>query len=294
MPKIHIVTDSSANFIAQNLIKHHDITVVPNTVTVAGREYVDGEEISGEDALGLIRKYPESHRVQSPTPEAFAQVFASLATRVDAIVSIHPSRELYPSWRNAKIAAQQIMGSCEVVVIDSQTLCVAQGMLVQIASRALKEGTDLDELIRRVRGAVERVYSIYAVDSLDFLLRSGIMTPAHSVLGSMLHVKPFLAMEEGRLVTIEKVKTRHQMVERMVEFAVEFTDLIDVAIVQNRAAGTEQTRSLQERLLLEFPRQPFIHTVYNPALATLIGVDAFGVVVLEDEMEGFPDDDFED
>jgi hypothetical protein len=86
------------------------------------------------------------------------------------------------------------------------------------------------------------------------------------------------------------VKTRLQAVDRLVEFVVEFSDIEDVLILQHKSYITEQTRMVQDRLAVDFPGQYFPHTLYNPSLAGLIGVDATGIVVLESEIEELDDD----
>jgi fatty acid-binding protein DegV len=106
----------------------------------------------------------------------------------------------------------------------------------------------------------------------------------------MLQIKPFLAMEEGHLRPMEKVRTRVQAVERLVEFAVEFTEIEEAVILQPKAHVTEQTRMLQDRLAVEFPGRHFPHALYGPSLAALIGPDATGLVVLESEIDEDEDD----
>ncbi|MBZ0288499.1 MAG: DegV family EDD domain-containing protein, partial [Anaerolineae bacterium] len=211
-------------------------------------------------------------------------VYTRLAADADAIVSIHPSRHLSASWENGRVAAEQISGHCEVFVIDSQSISAGQGMLVREASSAVGNDLSADEVVRRVRGTVERIYAIFYVESVNLLLQNRFISSSHAVLGTMLGVKPFLAIENGQLTPMEKVRTRTQAVERLVEFVVEFTEIDDVVILQNRAHLSEQTRMIQDRLAVEFPGRQFPYALYGPSLAALIGVDATGVVILESEV----------
>jgi DegV family protein with EDD domain len=293
MPKIHIVTDSCAHFVNAHFVQQNPVTVVPNCLTIGDVVYRESQDLSAEEALQHIARRKTPPTVTPPTVQDYMQVYERLAHTHDAIISIHASREIFDSWQNARNAAQSMMGYCEIVVLDSQTLCVAQGLLVQVAVRAIQDGQPPDEVVRIVRGAVDRLYAVYYVETLDFLLRSKIMSASHTLLGTMLGIKPFVSLEEGRLAAIEKVRTRGQAVERLVEFAVEFTDIEQAVLLQSRLAVTDQTRSLQERLSSEFPQLQFPYTVYAPSLAALIGTDATGIVILESEistMEFFEDD----
>ncbi|MDX1991760.1 MAG: DegV family protein [bacterium] len=290
MVNVHIVTDSCAHFANPALLRQHPVTVVPNKISLGSKTYREGIDISAEDALTLIAQSPKLVKLSVPTIEEYTAVYNRLSHEADAILSIHASRELYPSWQNARAAAQPMIGSTQVAVIDSRTLCVAQGMLVNFATRIAQQDISFDEMVRQVRGAADRLYTIYTVEALDFLLENRIMSPSHTILGSMLGIKPFVTIEEGRLVPVEKVKTRTQTIERLVEFAVEFTEVEDTLIVQNKAQITDLTRALQERLAVEFPDKEFPYATYSAAMAMLIGADAAGIVILECEMEDLDDD----
>ncbi|HEX2905839.1 MAG TPA: DegV family protein [Phototrophicaceae bacterium] len=285
MPSVQIVTDSCANFASLHFLQQHPVTVVPNKISLAGRSYREGVDLSADDALRLMAHQPYAPLVTSPSEAEFVEVYNRVARTCDAIISIHPSREIFPSWENALRASRQVVGSCPVFVIDSQNICVGQGMLVKVAAKAIERESHVDDMVRAVRGAIERIYSIYYVESVSYLLQNKIITPSHAVLGMMLGIKPFLGVEHGRLQLIEKVKTRLQAVDRLVEFVVEFAEVEDAVMVQHKPYISEQTRMVQDRLAVEFSSHHFPYTLYNPSLAALIGVDATGIVILEREIE---------
>ncbi len=276
---VHIVTDSCAHGeIPPN------VTVVPNTITVQGKSYREGVDLSAEDALRLFTHQPYAPLVYVPTQEEYFEVYERLTREYDAIISIHASREIFPSWQNARAAAQQLLGRCQIEVIDSRTISAGQAMLVRLAARSLADGVSVDEEVRILRGAVERIYSIYYVETTDFLMQNRVMPPAHTILGMMLNLKPVLTVEGGRLAPMEKIRTRIQAIERLVEFAAEFDAFEDAMIVQHKPGITEQSRMLVDRLAVDFPDRRFPSTLYGASLAALIGVDATGLVILENEL----------
>ena len=277
---VHIVTDSSAHGQLPA-----NVTVVPNTITVQGKSYREGVDLSPEDALRMFSHQPYAPLIHVPTQAEYLEVYDRLAHDYEGIISIHASREILTSWQNARAAAQQVMGRCEIAVVDSRTISAAQGMLVRLAARTLADAQNVEDVVRVLRGAVDRLYSVYYVEATDFLMQNRIMTPSHSILGMMLNLKPILTVEEGRLVPMEKVRTRIQAIERLVEFAVEFTELDDAMVVQHRPGQTDQTRMLSDRLAAEFPDRHFPSTIYGASLAALIGTEATGLVILESEID---------
>lgn len=275
---VHIVTDSSAHGQLPP-----NVTVVPHTIALGGKTYREGVDLSSEDALRLFNHQPYAPLIHVPTQAEYLEVYERLARENDAIISIHASREILTSWQNARAAAQGVMGRVQIEVIDSRTISAGQAMLVRLVARSLADGASVDESVRILRGAIERIYSVYYVESTDFLMQNRIMTPSHSILGMMLNLKPVLTVEEGRLVPMEKVRTRIQAIERLVEFVVEFTAFDDAMIVQHRPGLSDGTRMLHDRLAAEFPDRRFPSTLYGASLAALIGAEATGLVVLESE-----------
>lgn len=289
MTKIHVVTDSGARFANQRLLQQYPVTVVPYQLDIGGTLYKEDVDLSAEDAMHLIKAQSKPPRIIAPSEEDYAELYASLSRMYDGIISIHTSREITDSWANARRAAQRVSGECEVIAIDSKSICAGQGMLVRLAGQAALDGMSFDDAVQKVRDAVDRIFSTFYVDTLEYLHINGIMSESRMILGAMLKIKPIISMEEGQPIVTEKVRTRSQAIDRMIEFLVEFDDLDDAMIIQNRAHITEQARQLQDRLSIEFPGRHFPYTMYGMVLATLLGGEVTGVMVLESEMEGFDD-----
>ncbi len=287
MPKIHIVTDSGARFSNPRLVRHFPVTILPNVIEIAGKRYLEGIDIDTDDAFRLMAQQASPPLVEPPSENDYAELYARLSHFCDAIISVHPSRELSPSWRNGRLAAQQVSGDCEIAVVDSQSLCAGQGMLIRVAGRAANEQNTTEDVIQAVRQAVNRIYSVYCVDNVNFLRANGIMKPSHALLSTHLGIKPFVSLEDGNIIVIEKVRTRGEVIERLVEFLVEFTELEDAVVLQDQKHITEETRLMQDRLALEFPGQHFPFTMYSPTMASYLGTEATGVAVLEKAVDDF-------
>lgn len=292
MPNIQIVTDSCAHFVTPHFLHQYQmVTVVPNKISIAGKSYREGIDLTPEEGLRLLNGQAYAPIVTAPTVADFSDVYNRLSRHCDGIISIHASREIYSSYANGLAAARPFSGNCPIAVIDSQNLCAGQGMLVKAAIKATQQYSTLDDMVRAVRGAVERVYAVYYAESVGYLQQNKIISASHALLSSMLGIKPFLSIEHGRMELVEKVRTRSQAVERMVEFVTEFSDLEDVVILQHKSYMSEQARMIQDRLSVDFPGQYFPYALYGTSLAALIGADATGVVIFEKEME-LDDDDF--
>lgn len=286
MGKLQIITDSSAQFLNPSLVHQYDITVVPVTIRFGEERFQEGNDL---DAEGFFRRVLTEGMpipvLEAPSVADYAQAIERHSRHADHIIILPMGNGLSNSWHNAQAAADDLMGRSEIVVIDSLTTSVGLGFLAETAARAGQATTSLESVVRVVRGAVQRVYSVFYVETLDYLFRSHLIGEAQAILGKMLGIKPFLTIEDGEIVPMEKVRTRSQAVDKLIEFVAEFSNIKELVIMQNTAHITDQTRMLQDRLALEFGRHDFPVRMYGPTLGTHLGPDGVGIIVYESEEE---------
>ncbi len=281
---IAIVTDSSARFAQNKQSQHSNVYILPNTIEIASHCWLEATDGVLENLLRLMDETRSTPRITAPSTDAYAALYRQLVESYSAIVSIHPSRELSQSFENARAAALQVqVASCPIAVLDSRTICAAQGVIVRLAAELAQRGLPLRDLLDAVRSALERVYSLYYVETLECLRRSAIMADSRAILGSLLGVKPLLTLEGGRFKVIEKVRTRAQAIDQIIEFLAEFDALEETIISQARPTTAEQTRAILERLSHEWKDRSVSLTTHCAAVVALLGGDAGGVVVLERE-----------
>lgn len=295
MSRLHIVTDSSARFGRPAVISQLGIHILPNMIDIGNLSFREDLDLNAEDLLRMLPDLSQPPTVRPPATADFVALYMQLAHSGSGIISVHPARGLNSSWANAQIAAQQVTSpSCPITVLDSRTVCAAQGLLVRLAAQLAAEDTPYDRIVQQVRAATERVYSVYYVDTLEYLRRNAIITESRAILGTMLGIKILVSVEDGQLIVTEKVRSRAHGVEHLVEYLLEFDAVDDAVILQPRAALTDAARVLQDQLSSTFVGQHFTYIPYCAALAVRIGGDATGIVILESEFERNDDDLSED
>lgn len=274
---IAIVTDSSARFTRPAFIHQLNVHVLPNTIEIGRHRLIEGPDFVLDELLRLMTDPNMIPRILPPTVEAYVALYRQLVSNHTAIVSIHPSRELSKSFDHARAAAAQVQATkCPITVLDSRTICAAQGVIVRLAAELAQHETPLPDLLDAVRSALERVYSIYYVETLEYLRHNGIIADSRAILGSLLGIKPLLTIQDGQLKVIEKVRTRGQAIDQLVEFLTEFDEIEETVILQARSGVTEQVRMIQERLNADWGGQPVNFTTYCAAVAALLGGGSWG------------------
>jgi len=283
--RVHIVTDSAAT-IEPAVAKRLGVTVLPLTVRIGHRQtlahdYQDGIDLDHEELLLRMARERIRPSIVGPTAEQFRRVYSQLARRTDQIISLHSSASLSLVHHEAQIAARGFLGRCDIVVMDSETLSLGLGILAQEAAQLANKSVPLGEIMRQIRGIIRRIYIALVTDTLDHLEYSRLISPAQAILGTMLGIKPFLAIEEGKIIPMEKVRSRERAIDKLGEFINEFSEIERMVILQSTPYPTEQTKMLQERLNIAAPGKEHPILLYGPLLASHIGPDGMGLVVYE-------------
>lgn len=282
MRHVRVVTDSTVH-LDPEVIERLNITVLPMQIHVDGQALVDGPNLDKEMFFRQMARLSVPPRSVPPSLEVFKETYEELSQTTAHILSLHVSSSLSDVCAVARQAASPMLGRCEIAVVDSQTISVGLGILVKAAAEAAAKGQSLDSIVRTVRGMIQRIYVVFFVETLDYLEREGRIRPAQALLGTMLNIKPFLTMEEGELIPMEKVRFRDKAVDKLFEFVAEFSDIEQIAVLQSTPRPTEETKLLLERLEIMFPGLEVPIVVYGPTLASHLGVGALGIIVFEGE-----------
>lgn len=283
MGKVRIVTDSAARFQNHSVVEKYQIETVRLRIHLGSHTYVEGVELDSEELFYRMQQGKAIPVTIPPSQEEFEEVLRALCRETDQIIVLTHSQHLSRTWHHANEARKALLGSCEIAVIDSLTSSVGLGLLVEAAAQAAEDGARLEDVVRVARGVIPRLYSVYYVETLDYIQRAGLVGEAQSILGAMLNIMPFLTIESGVLIPMEKVRSHTQAIDKLVEFVTEFNEIKQLIIMQNTLRETDKTRMLQDRLMLEFPTLDYPIMLYEPLLSSWIGPDGMGVVVFEGE-----------
>jgi DegV family protein with EDD domain len=282
---IHIVTDSSVRFLDQEAQHHKLINLAPTTVRFEDGSIEDRPDLLLSDLRSRFQASPGQAYVDPPSVEQLAAVYYRLQDETDEILSIHTSTGISASFRNALKASEGFRGRCDIQVIDSTSLSAGLGMLAKAAAEAADGGKSIEDVVHVVRGIIPRLYVVFFLDDLAYLERSGLVSQSQAILGNMLNIFPFLTVEHGRLIPMEKVRTRIRAQEKLIEFVTEFGDIEQLGILHSTPEPDEEALSVAERLEALYPDTSIEYVNYGPSLATYVGLNGLGLVVLESKEE---------
>jgi len=265
-------------------VEAYSIEIIPHVLRIGRQRYDETEDFSSERFFQALREHQVGGRsmlpeVEAPNINRVLDCYQKVGQQADQVIAIHMSSHLSPMWAQSRKAAEMMMGRYGIRVIDSMTASMGLGILVQMAAQAAADGADLYEAARLINGAVPHMYIAFFSETLHYLERSAKLGSAQSVLGTMLGIKAMITMEGGKLVPLEKVQHRQDVVEKLYNFTAEFSNLEEVGVVQHRY---EQTQAdFVERMKEGLPNVPVRILPYTPSLAAHLGPNVMGVIVYE-------------
>lgn len=275
---IRIVTDSTCDLPAE-IIAQLGIHVIPLYINIGNQGYLDGIDITREEFYTRLPSFSSHPTTAVPSMERFLNTYNSLADEgANEVLSIHISKALSGIVDIARAAAQETT-STHVTVLDSGQLSLGTGFLVETAARMAAGGSSLDEILHALDDQKKRTYVFAALDTIEFLKRSGRMNKYLARLATLLKIKPILTMNSGKPGS-ERVRTRGRAIKRVVEMLAAAGPLERVAIVHTHASSEilAELRSMTAHLL---PPGPIITEDITPVLGAHIGPGAVGFAIVQ-------------
>lgn len=242
---IKIVTDSTAD-LPPVLAKELGITVVPLYVRFGDKTYRDGVDITGDEFYKRLLTDPIHPNTSQPTPQDFTDVYRELSQKADGIVSIHISGKLSGTCSSALQAKEVVAAECPVEVIDSKTTSMALGLIVMAAVKIANTGTSVKQVAEEIRQVVSDVKLLVTFDTLKYLAKGGRIGKAKSMLGSVLNVKPLLAIKDGEFVPVAQVRSRSKGIDKLFDFAIGTPNVEDLAVIHSTTS--DEAESLASRI----------------------------------------------
>jgi DegV family protein with EDD domain len=276
---IRIITDSSCD-LPQEIIQEQRITVIPLFINVGDQSYLDGVDLSHQEFYERLPGFRPAAKTAAPGPEVFRKVFEQLASEgATEILSIHVSTKLSAIVDIARTAAKETT-RLPVTVFDSRQLSMGTGFQVLAAAQAAAEGRSLNEILSMLEEQIRRTHVFAALDTLEYLKRSGRMNFAISALGTLLQIKPFMKMYNGE-PTAERVRTRKAAMKRLVELLKEYGPYEKVALLHSQAALRAKAMLQEVRSLL--PAEDIWVEEITPVLGAHIGPGVIGFACISKE-----------
>lgn len=220
MERIGIVTDSTCDLGPEKLASL-SVEMVPLKVTFGEESFLDWIDLTPAAFYEKLGSSPVLPKTSQPSPADFAAVYAKLAGQgFTGIVSVHISSALSGTMESAIMAAAE--APIPVRIVDTRSVNMATGLAVLAAVDARDAGAGLAATEKAAQDAADSTRIMFALDTLEYLVKGGRAGKAQGLAASLLNIKPVLTInKEGTIEPFKKVKGMKKAIQEMAAQAAE-------------------------------------------------------------------------
>ena len=198
--KTRIIVDSTSDLLPDIKAQVH---TVPLTVHFGQEEFVDGITIDHKAFYEKLIETDVHPSTSQATPVAFEQEFEKAQDAGEAAVVITLSSKLSGTYQSAMIAAQDFE---DVYVVDSGSVAIGGGILVEYALTLANAGLSAREIAAKLEEAKSRIIIVALVDTLEYLKKGGRISKTVAFAGTVLNIKPVLSVSDGEILMLGKAR----------------------------------------------------------------------------------------
>ncbi len=218
-----IATESNAD-LDEAYIKENGICVIPHYYTLDDEMYGEEKTLTPHEFYDEMRAGKKAGTMAS-NPAVILDRFGAIADEGKDILFISFSSALSSGINNIRNGAHEITErhpDRKIIVIDTLSASMCEGMMIMKAVSMRSEGKSIDEAADWIRENVKYLCALFTVEDLEYLYRGGRLSKSSAVLGGLVNIKPILHInDEGKLVPLEKVRGRKKslsvLLDRMEE-----------------------------------------------------------------------------
>lgn len=278
MANIVFVTDSASD-LDPAVAAADGIRIVPLAVSFGDQNFRAGVDLSTDEFWQRMTApgapFPKT-AAASPgeVKEIYDRAFADGA---DAIVSIHVSGKLSAAIKSAELA-KAMLPDREIHVVDSQGASMAEGILAYMGLEMAAMGVSAAEIARILSDRASDLRMYVSLETLEYLKKGGRISGTQAAIGTLLSVRPIIAVEAGVVETADKPRTRAKSRERCIELICA-RPIERLAILHTMAPDIEEFRNEVVRRSGVDPSRVMV-SIVGPSVGPHLGPGCVGAAVL--------------
>src|SRR3984957_20296 len=273
MPGVRIVTDSACD-LTDDLVKQHDVIVVPLTIRFGAEEFEDGRALTPDEFWRRCQGKGALPETAAPAPGAFVAAYQQAADEgADGVLCLTLSSKLSATYASALTAANTFT-SIPVRVVDTRSVTMGQGLTVIAAAEESAAGASLDQVAAAAEDRTSRLRVYGVLGGLEFLQRGGRIGGAQALLGSLLSIKPVIVVKDGEVAEESKQRTRSRALSYLVAKVAADAPLERLAIADGACDDIDDV----VKQLSAIPGQhPLVSVHLGPVVGSHTGPNTLGV-----------------
>jgi DegV family protein with EDD domain len=277
MARIRVVSDSACDLPA-SLAAESAVTIVPLSIRFGTEEFVDGSTLSTDDFWAKCAANAQLPETSAPSPGSFQEAFLAAADEgYDGVLSLSLSSGVSATFQSAVAASKSVGDRIEVRTVDTRSMTMGQGLMVMDLAELAADGATLDELEARATALIPRTQVYGIVDTLEHLEKGGRIGGAKALLGSLLSIKPVVALVNGVVEEESKQRTRGRSIRYLADKAKDSPPLSRIGVANGAAADVSEFIELIKDVPTE---HPLVVVDLGPVVGTHTGPGTIGLCMI--------------
>ncbi|MGQ9681766.1 MAG: DegV family protein [Anaerolineae bacterium] len=217
---VRIIADTTA-VLDPAYVAAHKLEVIPQVIMLEGQSYLEDVELSYDEFIRRLKTSPQLPKTAAPRPGDYVEAFRRQLAEAETLICVVPSADVSGTLRSALTAKEQAFPDADIRVFDTRTIGAGLGSLVRASVAWAELGMNGDEIVARLKDMAPRNRTYFLIRTLEYLQKGGRIGGASALVGSLLQIKPILQINDGRVDVLEKVRSQHRAVERLIELVAE-------------------------------------------------------------------------
>ena len=197
-----------------------NVKMLPMNIHMGGANYLDGQNLSLDSLSRILLDTPNIDiSTSAPTENQLIEFFYQLIKEdVQEVLIICLSSSLSQTYNNLLNISSMFSHRMKIYIYDSRTISHGEAILVQEASRLLKQGTEIPQIITEINRLRDKIHIYLAVDNLKGMIRTKRISAPVGFFANLFGIKPIVKMEDsGEMVAFEKVRSFEKCIERLAD-----------------------------------------------------------------------------
>ncbi len=278
---IRIIVDSSADFQAEEL-QAQSIELVPITVTIGERSYLDGIDLKRDSFYEMLTESGEFPKTSQPSPQAYLDLFLDAREKGDAVICITVSSALSGTCQSAMLA-RTMADYDNIYIVDSLGATHIIRIMADYACTLRAEGLNAPAIAAALESFRPRIKVAAVVDTLEYLQRGGRLSKTAAAIGELAGLKPIITItEEGIVGVIGKSIGKNKAALNMLKYIQGYEIDTRFPVYTLYTYGTDNCARFEERLSEKGIRLTNRLQI-GPSIGAHVGPEAFGVIWVAQE-----------
>lgn len=275
-----IITDNAVQFTKPIFSGSKHIKYLNHKVDLGDSGISEVHLLKLQDFPRWVTKAKPPHLLSLDSEEVTDQILSTYQI-FDDIFIILVSRELHSSYSLVESLVNKLHGKATIHLIDSQSIALGEGQLVQLASELVSRNLLGSAIEEQLRETIPHIYTLLCTPNLSYLHKAGFIDYGQSIVGEMMSLLPIFTLEDGKLNPLEKVKNIRSMIDYFIEFIDEFESIENVSLFHPCSPSVSESKLIRQHVEEFYPTTSYSEHSINPFLASLIGPRGMGIVITE-------------